>query len=129
MKKLIVILSVVFNGVLNAQPNSDSLSKLPFFNCPTTKDDLKVFNFDEVYDVEKLGEVLSERYGCEVGCENFFESDGFTDVVVYLRPFYGDMYECYLITSLSIVEKLFMEGVLLDNVKLYYDICKRTYEY
>lgn len=39
MKKLVVVLAVAFSGIVFAQPDLDSLNKLPFnvVTCPTTE--------------------------------------------------------------------------------------------
>jgi hypothetical protein len=126
MKKLVLVLAVVFSGFINAQPDLDSLSKLPFYNCITTKEDLKAFDFKKVYDLDNFSELLSIRYGCVVVCDHFLDMNDYTDVAIYLRPFGSDMYECSVMTLLSIAENFFNRGILLDNVNLYYEICKTT---
>jgi hypothetical protein len=128
MRKLVLVLSVAFIGVLNAQPDLDSLSKLPFYHCPTTKNDLKSFDLIEVESLERFGELLSIRYGCYVGCDQFVDIDGFTDVAIFLRPTDIEVYECSVMTLLSITENLFKRGILLENVNLYYEICTTTSE-
>jgi hypothetical protein len=130
MKKLVLVLAIAFSGVLNAQPNLDSLNKLPFnvVTCPTTNDDLKSFDLNKIYDLDNLSELLSIRYGCVVGCEHFVNTQGFNDVFIFLRPADSDVYECSVYTLLSITENLFKRGILLENVNLYYEICKSTSE-
>lgn len=128
MKNLIVVLAVAVSGVVFAQPDIDSLNKLPFnvVTCPTTKSDLKSFDLNKIYDLNEFGKLLSERYNCFVECDQFTDTQGFNDVVIYLRPTNSKVLECSVYTLLSITENLFKRGILLENVDLYYEICKST---
>lgn len=128
MKNLIVVLAVAVSGVVFAQPDIDSLNKLPFnvVTCPTTKSDLKSFDLNKIYDLNEFGKLLSKRYGCFVECDQFVDTQGFNDVVIYLRPTNSIVHECSVYTLLSITENLFKRGILLENLDLYYEICKST---
>jgi hypothetical protein len=128
MKKLVVVLAVAFSGIVFAQPDLDSLNKLPFnvVTCPTTKSDLKSFDLNKIYDLNEFGKLLSERYGCFVECDQFIDINGFTDITIYLRPIESTIFECTIVTVLSIAENLFNRGILVENVNLYYEICNST---
>jgi hypothetical protein len=132
MKNLVLALFVTLSSVVFSQPDLDSLGKLPFYNNPTTVHDLSSFDLTKVYDLDNFSELLEIRYGCVVSCEHFFERDdptgNFIDVFIYLRPTDSEMCECGVFTSLAVVEKLFKQGILLEYVNLYYEICRTTSE-
>ena len=128
MKNLVLVLFVSSITLSFSQPDLDSLSKLPFYHCPTTYYDLSSFDLNKVYNLNSFSELLSIRYGCVVGCEEFLNLDGYTDVGIFLRPTDSEMYECSVMTTLSIAENLFKRGILLENVNLYYEICRTTSE-
>ena len=130
MKNLVLLLFVTLSSVVFSQPDLDSLNKLPFniVTNPTTFNDLSSFDLNKIYNLESFSNLLSERYGCFVSCDEFAGTQGFNDIVVILRPNDGDVYECSLYTMLSITENLFKKDILLENVNLYYEICRTTSE-
>lgn len=128
MKNLIVVLAVAFVGILNAQSDLDSLNKLPFNTVanPTTTEDLNTFDLNQIYNLDDFSKLLSERYSCFVGVDQFVDTQGFLDIVIYLRPTNSDVYECSVYTLLSVTENLFKRGILLENLNLYTKICQTT---
>ena len=131
MKNLVLVLFVTLSSVVFSQPDLDSLNKLPFYHCPITFNNLKSFHLKKMKksDFKSFSELLSERYGCYVWCEDFIDMYGFKDVELLLSPSESEVGECSITNiTLSVAENLYRRGILLENVNLYYEICKTTSE-
>lgn len=113
MKKILVILAVTVSGFVFGQ---DSNYISPFYSAQTSQYDLTAFDLNSIFNLEKLDQILSERYGYRVICEDFVNNDGFADVFLSIAPYDLTNLDCTIFTNLSVIEQFYNCGTLKINI-------------
>lgn len=123
MKKLLFILVVLFSNVIFSQ---DTNYVSVFYSTKTSQHDLISFNLNDVFSLEKFSQILSIRYGYDVICEEFVNSNGFVDIFLSIAPHNLENLDCRIFTSLSVVEKFYKNHCLDENIEKFIIDCENT---